>query len=360
MVMRSIPAWLVATGALGCAPDEPPEIPPITWVGEHLEYAPQDGAPEPCAGTLPYMDRFVERIADELGVELERPVVFVHGEGAGAVCDDPGTYGCGFDGGVYARGVPMEHELVHGVQRQYGGSMRFFEEGTAEAFGDDMRGSTRVPASGDVVDGMLAGSNRKLPLEWYPRAGHFAAYLHERYGAEVTTALLLQTDFDSTAGMAVTVIERTTGLTFESILADYSVEPTCRQRQYGYPLVPCGQPADLRLRCDGTVELGPVRVACDDPSTLGPREYDGMFRYLTLEVERGGLYAITAFDEGQRFVPFSLKECALGCDSILAGHAHAEDVSPMSLRPGRYVLKLSRFTQFPVDVVVTIEGLGCG
>jgi hypothetical protein len=122
MVRRSILAWLAAAGAPNCAPEDSPEIPPITWVGEHLEYAPQDGAPEPCAGTLPYMDRVVARVAKEMGVELRQPVVFVHGEDAAVVCDNPGAYGCGFDGGVYARGVPMEHELVHGVQRQHGGS----------------------------------------------------------------------------------------------------------------------------------------------------------------------------------------------------------------------------------------------
>jgi hypothetical protein len=276
------------------------------------------------------------------------------------VCENPDTYGCAFEGGVFARGVPMEHELVHGVQRQHGGVMRFFEEGTAEAFGDDMRGSTRAPASGDVVEGMIAGSNHKLPLKWYPRAGHFAAFLHEQYGPEVTTALLLRTDWDSTAGMAVTVLEQSTGLTFEEILSDYSAEPTCRQRQYSHPLVPCEQPADLQLRCDGTVELAPVRVACDDPSTLGPREYDGMFRYLALEVEQDGLYTITTYDERHGFVPFSLKECGLGCDSILTGFVHVEDVVPTRLRAGRYALKLSRFPQFPVEVAVRIEGAGCG
>jgi hypothetical protein len=359
MVRRSILAGLAA-GALSCAPEDQPEIPPITWVGEHLEYAPQDGAPEPCAGTLEYMDRFVARVAEEMGVELGQPMVFVHGEDAAAVCENPGVYGCAFEGGVHARGVPMEHELVHGVQRQHGGSMRFFEEGTAEAFGDDTPMPNRARASGDVVEGMLAGSNRTLSMEWYPRAGHFAAFLHEHYGPEVTTALLLRTDWDSTAGMAVTVLEQSTGLAFEEILAGYSAEPTCSQTQYRYPLVPCEQSADLRPRCNGTVELGPVRVACDDPSTLGPRDRDGMFRYVTLEVEQDGLYEVTVSDERQRFVPFSLKECALGCDSILAGHAHADDVVPTFLRAGRYVLRVGRYPEFPFEAVVRIEGGGCG
>jgi hypothetical protein len=360
MVRRSILAWLVATGA--CAP-EGPEIPPITWVGEHLEYAPQDGAPEPCAGTLAYMDRFVARVAEEMGVELKGPVLYVHGEDAEAVCDEPGNYGCGFDGGVYARTVPLEHELVHGVRRQYGGSMRFIEEGAAEAFGDDTFMHTRVTAAGDVVEGMRAGSDKRdMAMEWYPLAGHFAAYLHEHYGSEVTTALLLRTDRFSSVDAAVAAIEDTTGLRFEEILADYATEPTCRQRQYRYPLIPCEQPVDLRLRCDGTVGLVPVRIDCGDPSTLGPRhDKEGMFRYLVVEVERAGTYLITAFDQAGELVPLHLKECALGCDSILASNVNDDEPTPDLLRAGRYVLKLWRYDYTdPIDVVVEAEGLGCG
>jgi hypothetical protein len=47
------------------------------------------------------------------------------------------------------------------------------------------------------------------------------------------------------------------------------------------------------------VELRSVRIDCDDPSTLGPRtEKEGMFRYLAVEVERDGLYVLTAFGPG--------------------------------------------------------------
>jgi hypothetical protein len=253
----------------------------------------------------------------------------------------------------------MEHELVHGVRSRYGFSNIFFEEGTAEAFGDDMPSSARVSVHGNLVEGMIAGSDRELPLEWYPRAGHFAAFLHDHYASEVTTAMLLKTDRDSTGGMAVTVLEQGTGLTFEEILADYSAEPTCSQRQYRYPLHACSQPVDLQPRCDEAVELGPVRLACDDPSTLGPRDRDGMFRYLVVEVERDGLYSVTAFNDDHAFVPFTLKECALGCNSILAGRVNAHDASPQFLRAGRYALKLSRFPEYPTDVVVKVEGLGC-
>lgn len=69
--------WLAAAGAVSCAPDPlPREIPPVVWAGEHLESAPQEGAYELCAGTLPYMDRYVELVAEAMGVEIEQPLVF--------------------------------------------------------------------------------------------------------------------------------------------------------------------------------------------------------------------------------------------------------------------------------------------
>jgi hypothetical protein len=356
MVKRSTLVWLVAAGA--CAPE--PEIPPITWVGEHLEYAPQDGAPEPCAGTLEYMDRFVARVAEEMGVELRGPVLFVHDPEVGP-CRE-GTDGCFDDGVVYSRDVPHEHELVHGVRGQYGGSMRFFEEGAAEAFGDDMPAQVRDPASGDLARGLVAGSDRRLPVEWYPEAGRFTAFLHEHYGPEVTTAMLRKTDQDSTGGMAVTVLEQTTGLTFDQLLVDYSTEPKCAQSQYRYPMVACEQQVDLRARCDETVELWPVRVDCEDPSTLGPRA-EGMFRYLVMEVEQDGHYELSAVDPTDfPSLPLELKECALGCDSILHQQLNLSEAygTPVWLKTGRYTIKLPMHQDYPTDLVVRVDGLGCG
>jgi hypothetical protein len=360
MMRRSTLAWLAAAGALGCAP-ESLEIPPVTWAGEHLEYAPQDGAPEPCAGTLEYMDRYVARVAEAMGVELRGPVLFVHGSE-----DDPSPcseedYGCAFEGGVYSRGVPQEHELVHGVRRQYGGSMRFFEEGAAEAFGDDMPTRLSIPPDGDLIDGIALGSDRRLPIEWYQEAGRFVAFLHDEYGPAVTTALLLETDRSSTGGMAVTVIEQTTGLTFAEVLADYERYPACIQAQYRYPLVACDLPVDLRARCEENVELWPVHIACDDPSTFGPRA-EGMFRYLVLEVEQDGMYDVTAFEPADPFAKLELKECTLGCDSILHQQLRWFDTfgSPVWLRAGRYTIKLPLHPDYPTDMVVKVKGLGCG
>jgi hypothetical protein len=355
-------AWLAAASAFACAPEDWREIPPITWIGEHLEYAPQEGADEPCAGTLPYMDRYLELAAEAMGVELDERVVFVQGsDEAETLCQDKEAYGCSFAQGLYARASPQEHELVHGVrQATYGPSHSFFEEGTAEAFGDDARMPMRVEAHGDLLDGINSGGGgRRILLEWFPRAGHFAAFLHDQYGPEVTTALLQQTNRHSTTARTIEAIVETTGVPWEKVREDYEREPTCSQSQYRYPLAACAQPVALRGRCDETVKLVQT-VDCDDPATLGPRE-DGIWTYVLLEVEQDGEYEVTAFDLEHSYSVLELKECALGCGSILHDQRHGFDAFgiPVRLHAGRYVLKLSRPEGDSSELEVKVEGLGC-
>lgn len=187
---------------IACTPDDPGRnIPPIVWSGEHLDYAPQDGAHELCEGTLPYMDHYVALVADVMQVELDRPLVYVLGSDLeDSFCEREGALGCAFDDSVYSRVAPQEHEIVHGVRAFEGFSHIFFDEGAAEVFGDDAEASLRVPANGDLLEGIEAAHpDGGLPSAWYPRAGHFAAYLHDRHGPEVTTALLRQTHAFSSA-----------------------------------------------------------------------------------------------------------------------------------------------------------------
>lgn len=55
-------------------------------------------------------------------------------------------------------------------------------------FGDDAHMPMRVEAHGDLMEGIDSGSGgRRIPLEWFPRAGHFAAFLHE-YGSHRSRA----------------------------------------------------------------------------------------------------------------------------------------------------------------------------
>ncbi|MCA9572916.1 MAG: hypothetical protein KC656_34000, partial [Myxococcales bacterium] len=273
--------------AIACAPDEPArDIPPVVWSGEHLDFAPQDGAPEICEGTLSYMDQYVALLADVMRVELDGPVVYVLGSEQGPdLCNVEGALGCAFDDAVYARVAPQEHELVHGVRAFDGFSHVFFDEGAAEVFGDDADVALRVPANGDLLEGIEAGRpTGGLGSMWYPRAGHFAAYLHDRHGPDVTVALLRRTDPYSSAQEAIEVLEEATGMEFDELRTEYEAEPVCEQARYRYPLHGCNEPAALRERCDGsTAVFIDERIACDDPTTVGPRDGE-LWKYIAFEV----------------------------------------------------------------------------
>jgi hypothetical protein len=360
---------VVAFTVAACAPerDRDPEIPPIIWSGDHLDYAPQEHAEPVCGGTLPYMGRYVELAAAAMDVDLDGPVLYVHGSQGDEPFCQPSAIGCtSIDARVYSIMAPHEHELVHGVRSFSGFSQNFFEEGAAEMFGDDAKLSGRGLPRGDLLVGIETA--RPDGGYWYPRMGHFSAYLHDRHGPEVTAAILRDTDRTSSAARVIAVAEAATGMSFDELRADYESQPACDQAHYRYPLYPCDAPEALRPRCEGGVE-GRIeeRIACDDPTTLGPRQGE-IWKYVAFDVPSDGEYT---FERVAEVVAagsaIAIKECSMRCDSItvelpITGTYWDPDFDPgppVFLRSGRYALRLTRPADAPSDVAVWIRG-DCG
>ena len=348
-----------------CAPeDSPRDIPPITWSGDFLDYAPQDGAYEPCAGTLPYMDRYVSLVASTMGVPIEEPLVYVHGsEGEETFCPHEDTLGCAFDDSVYSLVVPQEHELVHGVRGRLGFSHLFFEEGTAEVFGDDAPFSLRVTSNGDLLEGIESANGQDgLPTSWYPRAGHFVAFLHDRHGPQVTEALLRRTDAFSSAAEAIAVLEEAAGEGFDEIRQEYEGLEECDQRHYRYPLYGCDEPTALRARCDGSEAITiEERIACDDPSTIGPRDGE-IWKSIGIEVPEDGEYTFVSYtDESALGDSILVEECSMRCDSIVSEQPMGFVIPqvPVFLRAGRYSLRLTRPKDAAGSVQLLVVGADC-
>ncbi len=360
---RCVALSLATLGAAACGP-EPFEVPPVVWSGEHLDYAPQAHADPVCAGTPSYMDRYVELAAAELDVELGR-VVFIHGS-----YEDPPfchALGCEESGIVYSRRAPHEHELVHAVRSFAGNPHKFFEEGTAEMFGgDDVLNPNRVPAEGDLREGIEAGVvGVPFPDPWYPRAGTFSAYLHRYHGPEVTRALLLETRQASTAEETIAVLEAATSMPFDELALDYEwQEPFCALPQwYRYPLYPCDAPEALRARCDGPVAV-PIEesLACEDSTVLGPRE-EQIFKYVAFDVPIDGPYRLRGEPrEGDEDAWIELKQCLLGCSSDHIGLPYEGLDHLVYLHAGRHTLRLTRWanSEAPTSMSVTISGEDCG
>lgn len=377
-VGRSAACACAVACAVGCgseleAPPEaggPSEIPPIVWSGEHLDYAPQPHAEPQCAGTLPYMDRYLDLGAADLGVELGRRV-YVHGSDEDPPLCPHGSGCLYYDGVVYARHAPHEHELVHAVRSELGRALPFFEEGAAEMFGGD-DGREREPAVGELREGFAVGwGGEPLPSGWYTRGGVFSAYLHRQHGPQITRALLEGTTVWTTSDEAVVLLEALTSMPFDELVDDFeSQEPeTCSHpRHYRYPLYPCNAPEAVRQRCDGDRAV-PIEVSleCDDPSTLGPREGE-LFSYVAIDVPADGMYRfIEEPREGSEKAWIEIKECALGCSSGYVKAAYGEPYDPLGdasledevfLRAGRYSLRFARYDEVDAATGLSVRIVG--
>lgn len=367
MSMRARLFAAVVLGGGGCSSDDMLELPAVVWSGKHLDYAPQPGADAVCAGTLPYMDRYVELAGAAMEIEIGR-TLYVHGSGEE---DDPfcdHVAGC-LEAGhvVHSIMAPHEHELVHAARSFAGRPMAFFEEGAAEMFGGDNRRNI-APALGPLREGFgAAPAGASLPAAWYPRAGHFSAYLHQSHGPEVTRALMLHTNESTTSEQAVALLEQATGVPFEELEEDYeSAGPFCSEpHAYRYPLHPCDAPEALRQRCDGAKTVPIVEsMACDDAGVLGPRDGQ-VFKYVAFDVPADGDYLISAGpDQGGGRI--DIKACHMGCIpppvSLPFGDPSEQPASLVWLRAGRYAMRLSRNAD--VDglspTTITIRGADCG
>lgn len=347
------------------APDEiERDIPAVQWSGEYLDYAPQEGASGVCDGTLVYMDQYTGLVADAMGVELDRPVVYVHGsETEESFCSEHATHGCAFDDSVYSRFVPQEHEITHGVRGHRGFSHLFFEEGAAELFGDHAPLELRVEANGDLLEGIQsAHPDGGLGGWWYPRAGHFAAYLYDRFGSGVESTLIHETDAFSSAEHAIAMLERATGESFEELRAHYDQQPTCDQRRYRYPLYGCEHPEALRPRCDAQGEVLTIdeEISCEDSETVGPRD-GALWKTVAVEVPSDGEYTLTALSDGtgDEDAKVVLEECSMRCDSIVHEKRYGLFGDTVFLRAGRYALRISQPAERPNRALVTLSG-DCG
>lgn len=351
-------------GASACAPDELwLYLPDVTWEGENLYYAPDAGVYPLCEGTLPYMDRYVALVSEAMGGQARGPLLFVHGREDHERCIEQEAFGCARWNHVSALVAPQEHAIVHGVRRRSEYAQIFIEEGTAEVFGDDARLPLRMPANGDLMEGMeSSGDTGYLALEWFPRAGHFVAYLHAHYGKELGGDLLSQTIATGSADGVVRVIEAFTRAPFADLRAAYEAEPICDQAHYRYPVYACDAPEALRARCDGDVALEITeRIACDDPTTIGPRDGE-MWKVIGVDVPEDGEYVLSArAPEGSAEASLVLKECSMRCDSIRLERSIGTDPSSESvfLRAGRYEVRLTQPEDVPGSVVLRIEGDDC-
>jgi len=344
---EGIHAWALAGALLvGCSPaPDDYDVPPFEWEGEHVRFATDYNDGDYCEGNLGYLDAYVGKLAALVGDGAADAVDYYW------LRDPPADYGppcdysaCTLGDRVYTRWLPHEHELVHATLP--GDAARFFEEGMAVYWGDDI--DALGPLQGDVHSA-IAGSSDSLELESYALAGHFMASLVERFDPKT----VLQLDDETALRDSVPEMEdgfaRALGEPLDEAVDDYeSTYPSCEHLVFRSAFFECD--AAPMTVCDGddaTTEFD-LDVSCANPKALGPRQ-GTVWVNVALEIPLPGRYTIKGVqgEGGSRRGFMRLKRCAGGCEGMVfenetqwPSDEFVGAIFASNLDAGRYVLQV--------------------
>jgi hypothetical protein len=337
--LASLAATLVLAVANGCS-DEPP-LPPIVWEGEHLRFGTDADDSTICAGTLPYLDGVVGHLGEVFGRPNARVSYYWLPDGTDAYCPE-GVEGCVSDRGTFSRHTIHQHELAHAVRwpsRLY----LPFEEGLAEAFGDDWN---RFPVQGNIHH-LLEDpvGYRYLPGTGYGLAAHFVSYLETEHGLEPLIELDARTDYEQSYASAAAAFERVYDQPLDTVVDAYEAEyPRCDTLTFRHKEFDCSRnvieaPTELDTRVTTTISL-----SCDDPAVLGPR-LGQRWTTRTLDVKVAGRYAIHG--RPLEMLPFELIEirnCDISCfeaRDLLSSLTGTQLGGSYCLEPSRYLFRFA-------------------
>lgn len=343
---------------MACSPSEPLDLPDIEWEGQWLRFGRSPEVAPQCAGTAPYMDRYVGALAQEFGIELDHKVDFFYVDEMSSPCE---SLACLRDGRAFSLVPVQEHELVHAVRDFEGLSHHVLEEGTAELWGDDGLYPRRTDTTGSLIAAVEAVTpyDEGLPGEYYSLAGRFAALLAD---AEASNgyALLRTTSRTTTTSQFDTALRESTGVDLDGWDQMLSAYPACTHAEYRNASAACDS-SPLVARCDA--DNSPIAieayVGCDDPLTLGPRDGE-IWTYRTFEIERDGTYTFSIGpDLAMQGGRVDLKQCSGGCGSTLQSQPVPSAAMPgpaFDATAGRYVLRFTMPEGTSDDFSVWIGG----
>ncbi|PRQ06305.1 hypothetical protein [Enhygromyxa salina] len=284
-----VPAILLSS----CVPDdepddEPGEVPArgpdfeVRYHTKYLDIAPGFSQPV-CRGSLDEMDRYMEAVADLLGIEIQQPttVFWYNGLATGSlaeraeICDwcNGSCAGC-YKGVVHSDFRTLRHELVHAVVTPaWGRSVRLFSEGIAHGLDWYLPGTSWVyPSMTNQVLLEIVGSGSY-------DSGHFSRWLIARFGPGKFSELFEpRLDQHATKEQVLDAVEDIYGLTFAELEAEYAATAAIT-----YPLPGlCEGLMELPLNGDRW-ELN-LTADCDAPHTFGPSGDGTNFVAFTIDV----------------------------------------------------------------------------
>ena len=292
-LVASLASLVFGSALVACTPEPGLDF---DHIGAHVGIVIEHDARDLCAGSVPHLDRYIERVFEffeaPLPEELLIPVRVVESPSCPAsACYNPPdrtVYIHDLDLSAYRTSGVLRHELSHAViDRLWGQSKPFFEEGLAESFSRSPFRSRLTPEPvpvGEMFDQPPLGVD-------YTAAAYFVRFLIDTRGLERFKRLFQgarDRSGDEIRGLMATIY----GESFEALQAEFlSGEPRCQ-----YQLDTCDPQTAGRV---GDLWYATVPASCDDPSFYGSVGDDDMMvaTQYTLEVEVRGTYRLrTSYD----------------------------------------------------------------
>ena len=312
---------------------------------------------ELCGGTADWIDRYVDSLAPYYGLpdgQIGRYVWYSPEEfDESGVC---GPWGActGLQDGVptvFAPNVPIEHEIVHVLQRHVSpeSCVAMLEEGLAEY----LRGPYPEATPGEM-DKLVALSfeGGDLTSADYARARHFVSFLVETYDLETVIDLCAATPKGSTLEDFDVASLDLLGRDLEELLGEYSAYPECPDSRDRAKLLECSRPPSVEVGLNMEESIN-VMASCSASDAVGPHKGTYHLSHQIRILEEGD-YSVTLSSSAELPQYTIRTERCASC--IEDPNYVALGEFPTWVEPGDYAFDLSIPVDYEGEITIHVKG----
>jgi hypothetical protein len=297
------------------------DLPPISWRGSYIEFG-SDVDSVVCPQTLPLMDDYMGSVDEYVRSGTTYPIRYFHLRedltDYGFGCPE-GSYGCVGRGAesliVGSKQLSLKHELIHASSLS--GQHHLLEEGLATFLATDLYWwGIAEPMDIRAAFESIEGTERILPAEFYPVAGHFISFLADEHGLPAVVSLVEASESGMTLDELAELSVEHLGQDLRSAIDDYEAAgPGCEVAQYSPTWLQCElTPASVPIfACMASNE--PVHVDLELSCASGASGVeDGMIWRDILIDAPARVPAVIELHEGHP-VDFIVRSCGQGCST---------------------------------------------